>query len=282
VIVEPLRRRWYAVKAELESLAAQLETVNGSGKSNGSSAPSACGWKRSLLPGQRSWPPSAFLDPACGSGNFLYVALRSLLDLWIEAREFAREHAMLVFLQEKVSPRQLYGIEKDFFAHELASIVLWIGYLQWRFEHSMGEPKEPVLEKLDNIQLGDAVMCSDEKGKPYEPEWPEAEFIRQQPAVFLGGKMLRREMGDEYIDDLFRLYEGRVLAESDFVVYWFEKARAQLQAGKAKRAGMLATQAIRGGANRAVLERIGESARIFMAWRDRKWELEGAAVHITI
>jgi type II restriction/modification system DNA methylase subunit YeeA len=281
VIVEPLRRRWNAVKGELDSLAQQLEAGNGNGKANGNARALRLRMEEKLIAWTEELAAVRVLDPACGSGNFLYVALRSLLDLWIEAREFARERGMPVFLQEKVSPRQLYGIEKDFFAHELASAVVWIGYLQWRFEHSMGEPKEPVLEKLDNIRLGDAVMVYDAEGKPCEPEWPEADFIVSNPP-FLGGKMLRREMGDTYIDNLFRLYEGRVQAESDFVVYWFEKARAEIESGRAKRAGLLATQAIRGGANRTVLERIGESARIFMAWRDRKWELEGAAVRISI
>ena len=66
--------------------------------------------------------------------------------------------------------------------------------------------------------------------------------------------------------------------EADLVCYWFERARAQIAAGKAKRAGLLATQAIRGGANRKVLERIKETGDIFWAWSDRPWILEGAAV----
>jgi len=281
VVMAPLRRRWTAVKAELESLAGQLESANANGKANGNARDLRLRMEERLIAFTEELAAVRILDPACGSGNFLYVALRSLLDLWIEAREFARDHAMPVFLQEKVSPRQLYGIEKDFFAHELASTVVWIGYLQWRFEHSMGEPKEPVLEKLDNIRLGDAVLAYDDNGKLYEPEWQEADFIVGNPP-FLGGKFLRRELGDRYVDDLFRLFEGRVKAESDLAVYWFEKARASLEAGSAKRAGLLATQGIRGGANRSVLERVAESAHIFMAWSDREWELEGAAVRIAI
>ena len=82
---------------------------------------------------------------------------------------------------------------------------------------------------------------------------------------FLGGKQMRSELGDEYVEDLFRLYDGRVPGEADLVCYWFEKARAQIAAGKAKRVGLLATQAIRGGANRKVLERIKETGDIFWA-----------------
>ncbi len=71
-------------------------------------------------------------------------------------------------------------------------------------------------------------------------------------------------------------------ALADLVCYWFEKARAQIAAGKAKRVGLLATQAIRGGANRKVLERIKESGDIFWAQSDRNWVLDGATVHVSM
>ena len=71
-------------------------------------------------------------------------------------------------------------------------------------------------------------------------------------------------------------------AEADFVCYWFEKARTMLEQGRAKRAGLLATQGIRGGANRGVLQRIKESGDIFLAWSDQPWILDGATVHISI
>jgi type II restriction/modification system DNA methylase subunit YeeA len=98
----------------------------------------------------------------------------------------------------------------------------------------------------------------------------------------LGGKRLRTELGDEYVDALFALYDGRVSREADLVCYWFEKARAQIAAGKAKRVGLLATNSIRGGANRKVLARIKQSGDIFMAWSDRPWVLEGAAVRVSM
>jgi len=99
---------------------------------------------------------------------------------------------------------------------------------------------------------------------------------------FVGGKRLRSELGDVYVDDLFKLYDGRVAREADLVCYWFEKARAQIAAGKAKRVGLLATQAIRGGANRKVLERIKETGDIFWAQSDRDWVLDGATVHVSM
>ena len=88
---------------------------------------------------------------------------------------------------------------------------------------------------------------------------------------FLGDKKMRAELGDKYVEDLRALYAGRVPGGADLVTYWFEKARAQIEAGKAKRAGLLATQSIRGGANRKVLERIKETGDIFWAQSDRDW-----------
>ena len=64
--------------------------------------------------------------------------------------------------------------------------------------------------------------------------------------------------------------------------YWFDKAQQAIEAGHTNRAGLLATQGIRGGANRKVLQRIKETGDIFMAWSDHPWVLEGAAVHISI
>ena len=225
------------------------------------------------------------LDPACGSGNFLFLALRRLLDLWKESRDFAAEHRMQLVanyaLDHMVSPTQLFGIEIEFYAHELASIVVWIGFLQWKHEHGILEDREPILQKLSNIEHADAILRYDQAGKPYEPEWPEADFIIGNPP-FLGGKLLRRELGDKYIDDLFTLYRNRVKAESDLVVYWFEKARRQLESKLVGRVGLLATQGIRGGANRAVLERITATATIFWAWSDRPWLLKGATVHVSM
>ena len=116
---------------------------------------------------------------------------------------------------------------------------------------------------------------------PYEPDWPEVDVIMGNPP-FLGGKRLRDELGDTYLDSLFQLYQKRVPAEADLVCYWYEKARAHIAAGKAKRAGLLATNSIRSGTNRVVLDRIKQSGDIFLAWGDRPWVLEGAAVRIAL
>src|SRR5438067_5017992 len=138
-----------------------------------------------------------------------------------------------------------------------------------------------MLRPLHNIQHMDAILAYDEAGQPVEPPWPEADVIIGNPP-FLGGKRLRTELGDQYVHDLFSLYEGRVPREADLVAYWFERVRALIAAQRATRVGLLATQAIRAGANRRVLERIKETGDIFMGWSDRPWVLEGAAVRVSL
>lgn len=106
------------------------------------------------------------LGPACGSGNFLYLALRHMLDVCKEAYVFCAEHGLPFLGMRHVSPSQLYRIEKNLYAHELASVVVWIGYLRWQKENGMGEDKQPILHPLTNIQHRDAILDYDAKGNP--------------------------------------------------------------------------------------------------------------------
>ena len=284
VVMAPLRKRWEEVKAGAEEIAAAMETASGGtrAKLRVQLEDKVLGWMEELA-------HVRILDPACGSGNFLYMALWLLLDLWKEARVFAADCHLPTFLPCKVGPAQLYGIETNVYAHELASVVVWIGYLQWRKDNAMGEDEEPILKVLDNIQHRDAILeldaqgnpKLDNEGNPSEPAWPKADFIVSNPP-FLGGKLLRRNLGDTYVDSLLNLYQDRVPAEADLVTYWFEKARTMLERKHTRAVGLVATQGIRGGANREVLKRIADSGSIFMAWSDRDWVNEGAAVHISI
>ena len=283
VVMAPLRRRWVQVKSDAEEIAAAMETASASthAKLRAQLEAKLMGWMDELA-------AVRILDPACGSGNFLYVALRLLLDLWYEAHIFSIDHH-LAYIDCKAGPSQLYGIETNVYAHEMASVVVWIGYLQWRREKNMGEPKEPILRVLKNIEHRDAILELDSDGNPKldsagipsEPAWPKADFIVSNPP-FLGGKLLRRNLGDAYVDALLKLYKDRVPAEADLVTYWFEKARAMVERKQVRAVGLVATQGIRGGANREVLKRVSETGNIFMAWSDRDWINEGAAVHISI
>ena len=114
-----------------------------------------------------------------------------------------------------------------------------------------------------------------------EASWPAAEAIVGNPP-FLGDKKQLAELGDAYVETLREIYAGRVPGGADLVCYWFEKARAQIETGQSKRAGLVATNSIRGGANRKVLERIQQSSTIFNAWSDLEWVNEGAAVRVSL
>ena len=184
-------------------------------------------------------------------------------------------------LLPRVKPDQMIGLEINPYAAELARTSLWIGYIQWHQNNGFSYTQQPILTSLVSVAQTDSILGDGDTAETREPEWPPAEFIIGNPP-FLGGKLLRKQLGDEYVDAPFGTYHGRVPAEADFVCYWFEKARTVLEQGRAKRAGLLATQGIRGGANRGVLQRIKESGDIFLAWSDQPWILDGATVHISI
>ncbi len=221
------------------------------------------------------------LDPACGSGNFLYVTLQRLKDLEKEVMLFARDR-QLATLAPQVSPAQFYGIEINEYTFDLAQTTLWIGYLQWIRANGYGTPSQPILRSLeDNFRNMDAILDLSDADNPQEPEWPRVDFIVGNPP-FLGDKKMRGELGDAYVEALRRLYKGRVPGGADLVTYWFEKARGAIAEGQGKRAGLIATQGIRGGKNREVLQHIKESGDIFFAISDRNWVLDGATVHVSM
>lgn len=285
VLMRPLEKRWAEVKQRvLEELG--MERAEEAAR-NQRQARLRADRKSEKLLGEWIEELTAVrvLDPACGSGNFLYVALRRMLDLWHEARTFATEQGISLVVPKMVSPSQLYGIETEFYAHELASVVVWIGFLQWKHEHNYHEDREPILEKLSNIEHGDAIMRYDGEGNAYEPEWPKADFVIGNPP-FLGDKRMKRELNTpnrpNYVDDLRALFQGRIPGGADLVCYWFEKALSYIASGQTKRAGLLATNSIRQVANREVLDRIAERGNIFWAWSDRPWTLEGAAVRVSM
>ena len=269
VLMEPLRREWEAAEGEVNRLI-----------SDGDDAAA----RDRLAAFQRRLTSVTVLDPACGSGNFLYIALRSLLDLEKQVIDFNDALSLSKGWEEmypQVRPNQMLGLEINPYAAELARSALWIGYIQWHQANGIHYRQSPILTPMDTIRQTDAILADGDTANPRETEWPAAEFIIGNPP-FLGGKLLRSHLGDEHVDALFRPYRGRVPAEVDIVCYWFEKARAQIADGKSRRAGLLATQGIRGGANRRVLQRIKESGDIFLAWSDQPWILEGAAVRTSI
>lgn len=216
------------------------------------------------------------LDPACGSGNFLYLALRALKDI---------EHRMLIEAEmlglgrqfPGVGPRSVKGIELNTYAAELARITVWIGEIQWMVQNGYGAKRNPILQPLDQIENRDALVNSDGS----EAIWPAASVIVGNPP-FVGNRKMVDELGRTYTDAIRAVYEGRVSGGADLVCFWFAKADDALRGGTTSRVGLVATNSIRGGANREVLDRVLETSRIFDAWADEAWINEGAAVRVSL
>ncbi|MDE2842998.1 MAG: class I SAM-dependent DNA methyltransferase [Chloroflexota bacterium] len=265
VVMAPLRREWEEARGEINALIDDDDHTAARGRLEAF---------QGRLAGVR------VLDPACGSGNFLYLTLRSLLDLEKEAIDFGAAQGWYD-LKPTVKPDQMLGLEINPYATELARTSLWIGYIQWHQVNGFSYHHSPILTSLDTIQQRDAILDLSDPDNPTEPEWPEAEFIVGNPP-FLGHFPFRESLGDAYVGAVYDLYGGRIPNSSDLCCYWFEKARGQIEAGNGKRAGLLATQAIRFQSNRPVLERIKNSGDIFGAVSDHNWILDGAAVHTSI
>ncbi len=216
------------------------------------------------------------LDPACGSGNFLYVALKLLKD--IEHRVNTDAEALGVpLVTPEVGPANVLGIELNPFAAELARTSVWIGDIQWMRKNGFEPSRDPVLKPLETIECRDAVLAEDGT----RAEWPEADVVVGNPP-FLGGKRLRDGLGDEYVEQLFQAYAGMVPPEADLVAYWIAIGWFRLVANKHLRVGLVATNSIRGGANRSVLEPIAEQRGLFAAWSNEPWTVEGAAVRVSL
>jgi type II restriction/modification system DNA methylase subunit YeeA len=216
------------------------------------------------------------LDPACGSGNFLYLSLLGLKDL--EQAVIAEAEGIgLERFFPAVGPQSVMGIELNLYSAELARVTIWIGQIQWMLRHGWGLSKDPILKPLDQISCRDALLNLDGT----EAEWPTADCIVGNPP-FLGDKKMLSELGEDCATVLRERYKGRVPGGADLVTYWFAKAWDAIKAGKTQRAGLVATNSIRGGQNRTVLDKIVSEGRIFEAWSDDPWVLDGAAVRVSI
>ena len=216
------------------------------------------------------------LDPACGSGNFLYLALHALKDLehrvQLEAESMGLQRAF-----PAVGPANVKGIEINPYAAELARVSVWIGEIQWMRRNGFSGARDPILDPLDTIECRDAILDPDGS----EPDWPPADVVIGNPP-FLGGKLLRSTLGGAYVESLQRLYGARIHGEADLVCHWFDKAQRLVADRKIARAGLVATNSIRGSRNRAVLNLIVEQGAIYDAWSDEPWVVDGAAVRVSL
>ena len=216
------------------------------------------------------------LDPACGSGNFLYLALHALKDLehrvQLEAESMGLQRAF-----PAVGPANVKGIEINPYAAELARVSVWIGEIQWMRRNGFSGARDPILDPLDTIECRDAILNPDGS----EPDWPPADVVIGNPP-FLGYSPMRQMLGDEYTEKIRKLYAKSVPAFADLVCYWFHKAGKLVASQQIARAGLVATNSIRGGLNRVVLDRIAEQGAIFDAWSDEPWVVDGAAVRVSL
>ena len=177
----------------------------------------------------------------------------------------------------EIGPANMKGLEINPYAAELARVSIWIGEIQWMRRNGFYESRDPILKPLDTIECRDAILTPDST----ESEWPEAGVVIGNPP-FLGDKLLLRHLGNDYVSHLRKIYAGRLPAQADLVCYWFEKAARQIQTRKATRAGLVATNSIRGGAKRRALDAATDAGRIFEAWSDEPWVIDGAAVRVSL
>jgi hypothetical protein len=268
VIVRPVAAEWEAAKAEIAASMAKSKKVGDKAYKDAQAR---------FVAHLERLKNYRVLDAACGSGNFLYLALKALKDLEHKANLDAEALGLQRQVSIEVSPANVLGIELNEYAAELARVTVWIGELQWMRTHGYPVRRNPILARLDHVEHRDALLNADGS----ETEWPACDAIVGNPP-FLGDKVMRGELGSDYTDRLRKRYEGRVPGGADLVTYWFEKARAQIAAGQCTAAGLVSTNSIRGGANRKVLERIAESGRIFEAWSDEAWVNDGAAVRVSL
>jgi N-6 DNA Methylase len=214
------------------------------------------------------------LDPACGSGNFLYVALRSIKDiehranLDVEALGFPRGFP-------RVGPESVLGIELNPYAAELARVSVWIGEIQWMRRNGFDAAKNPILRNLDTIECRDAVLNADGT----RAQWPVADVVVGNPP-FLGAKWMLTRLGKAYTEQM-RALLPKSMPASDLVTFWFYQAGLAIDRGT-QRVGFVATNMIRSPANSAVSSGLYLKAPIVFALSDEPWVVDGADVRVSI
>ena len=298
-VEEPVRDRWTAVQAEVLQL---RETGRPKDRAAAEQRMREfLGWMQGLR----------VLDPACGSGNFLYVTMHVLKDIEYEVvRELEALTGHQELRMQEIGPANFLGIEVKPWAREIAELTLWIGFHQYWKKHHAVQPPEPVLADTGTLELRDAVLTWDavlhlpEKDRldptpriahPVTGElvpdptatlrylehvgarqapWPEADFIVGNPP-YLGQGRQREAFGDGYVDAMRAAYPD-VPDAADFVMYWWARAAKAVAGGRTLRAGLITTNSITQSQNRIVIS-LAEAERVRVMWAvaDHPW-VEGA------
>jgi len=209
-VIEPLREEWEAAQAA----AAKLEAED----KDQEAREELTGFHRRLC-------EVKVLDPACGSGNFLYVTLEHLKRLEAEVLDvlsgYEGQQTLDMTGGFRVSPEQLMGLEVNPRAAKIADVVLWIGYLQWHFR-TYGDADRldpPLLQDIDNIRCRDAVLDyddktprTDENGEPVT-RWDRRTY-KEDPTT---GEMVPDESAQVPVYD-YENPEPAEWPEADFIV----------------------------------------------------------------
>lgn len=301
-IMEPLREEWDHVRATAERL-------NAAGNGKGA-----------LVEVQKFHGrlcETRVLDPACGTGNFLYVAMEMMKRLEGEVLEAVADlggQETLTLEGHTLDPHQFLGMEVNPRAAAIAELVVWIGFLQWHFRTKGGPPAEPILKDFRTIKAMDAVVAHDGKdlvldasGKPEtrtdadgnrvevysyrnprRPVWPEADYIVGNPP-FVGGKDIRGRMGEGYARALWDAH-SHINESADFVMYWWDRAAELLtrKGSRLRRFGFVTTNSITQEFSRRVMAarlKAKKPVSILMAISDHPWTKatkDAAAVRIAM
>ena len=279
-IIEPLREEWDAVRTAALTLATRGETKDAI---------------ETVRDFHRKLCETRVLDPACGSGNFLYVALEHMKRLEGEVLNSLREFGYQQFEIITVDPHQFLGIEVNPRAAAIAEIVLWIGYLQWHLRtRDLSQIHEPIIQKFHNIECRDAVMAwdsvepvMDEHGQPVT-RW-DGRTMKKHPVTteeipddsarvevmkynnprkaewphadyVVGnppflGNWRMRQSLGDGYAEAIRATYADVSESSDYVMYWWERAAEITQNDRLRRFGLITTNSLRQKFSRRVLER---------------------------
>lgn len=211
------------------------------------------------------------LDPACGSGNFLYIAyqqLKRVERMLLEKIQFLNGSKSQQMEMGLVTPLQFYGMDTNPFAVELARVTLMIARKIAIDDLCLTEPALPLDTLDDNIVCQDALFS----------EWVKADAIIGNPP-FLGGKHIRMNLNDEYVDRIFQRFPK--VKDVDFCAYWFRLAHDKID--EKGRVGLVGTNSISQGKSRiAALDYITQNGGyIHEAVSTQPWS--GAAkVHVSI
>ncbi|MDP3348289.1 MAG: N-6 DNA methylase [Hydrogenophaga sp.] len=225
------------------------------------------------------------LDPACGSGNFLYIAYRELKRL--EAHIYERMAAEFKSVDPRqrpfgfVSTANFYGIDINPFAVDIAKVTMMLAHQLAIDELHINESALP-LDNLDsNFRAGDALINADGS----RASWFKSDVIVGNPP-FLGTKLMKPELGADYVNAVRRAYP-EVPGMADFCVFWFRRAHDELKTcvnadPVAGRAGLVGTQNVRNNASRVGgLDYIASTGTIVDGVDNQPWSGE-ANVHVSI